>query len=65
MSGDLGLLLEISGEADRPALRRRRVHQLTDRRKDGADGAILLGELFVQPRLELRAREDQVPDTDL
>ena len=59
MSGDLGLLLEISGEADRPALRRRRVHQLTDRRKDGADGAILPGEFFIQSCLELREASGQ------
>jgi hypothetical protein len=54
VSGDLGLLLEISGESDRPALGRRCVHQLTNRREDGADGAIVLGELFIQSRLELR-----------
>jgi hypothetical protein len=30
------------------------VHQLKDRREDGADGAIVLGEFFIQPCLELR-----------
>jgi hypothetical protein len=60
VSGDFGLLLEIGGEADRPALRRRRVHQLADRREDGADGAILLGELFIQSRLELREAPGQL-----
>jgi hypothetical protein len=30
------------------------VHQLADRREEGADGAILRGELFIQSRLELR-----------
>ena len=43
MSGDLGLLLEIGGEADGAALRRRRVHQLADCREDGADGELGAG----------------------
>ena len=55
----LGLLLEIGGEADKPALRRRWVHQLTDGREDGADGAILLGEFFIQSCLELREAPSQ------
>ena len=59
----LGLLLEIGGEADRPALGHGhlRVHQLADRREDGADGAIVLGEFFIQSRLELREAPGQFP----
>jgi hypothetical protein len=52
----LRLFLEIGGKADGPALRHRhlRLHQLSDRREDGADSAIVLGEFFIQSRLELR-----------
>jgi hypothetical protein len=48
----LGFLLEISGEADGPALRRR-VRKLADRREDGGDGEIVFGDFFAQARLEL------------
>jgi hypothetical protein len=58
-SPDIGRLLhriDIGGEADGPALRywHLRLHQLADRREDGADGAIVLGEFFIQSGLELR-----------
>jgi hypothetical protein len=52
---------EISRQSDGPALRRRRVHQLADRREDGGDSLNVLGELFVQARLELREALGQVP----
>jgi hypothetical protein len=71
VSGDLGLLLEIGSESDGSALRRRWVHQLTDRREDGPDGAIVLGELLIQSSavkvpdmtydLWIGMRGDQVP----
>ena len=32
----------------------RRVHERADRREDGGDGLVVLGEFFIQPRLELR-----------
>ena len=60
--GPLRLLFEIGGEADGSALRRwrLRMHQLTDRRQDGADGAVLFGEFFIQPRFELREAPSQL-----
>ena len=49
----LHLLAKIRGEADRPALRDRRVHELADGGEDGGDGFIVDGELFVEPGFEL------------
>ena len=49
----LNLLAKIRGEADRPALRDRRVHELADGSEDGGDGFIVDGELFVEPDFEL------------
>jgi hypothetical protein len=30
------------------------VHEFADGREDGGDGLVMLGEFFIQPRLELR-----------
>src|ERR1700733_1126061 len=56
------LHVKVGCKADRPALGHwhLRVYQLTDRRKDSADGAILLGEFFIQSRLELREAPGQL-----
>ena len=43
----LRLLLKIGGEADRPALRLRWVHELADGREDGSNGLIMFGEFFI------------------
>jgi hypothetical protein len=45
----LHLLAKIRGEADRPALRDRRVHELANGGEDGGNGFIVDGELFVEP----------------
>jgi len=47
------LLGQICGESYRPALRRRRMHELSDGREDGGDRLIVRGELFIEPSLEL------------
>src|SRR5579859_5925685 len=57
----LHLLLEVSGEADGSALAGWRVHELADRRENGGDGQVVLGEFFIQPRLELREAPGQFP----
>jgi len=49
----LRLLFDVGGEADAAALRWRWVHQFADRREDGGDGLIVLGEFFVYPSFEL------------
>ena len=49
----LRLLVEVGGEADGPALRRRRVHQLSDGREHGGDGVVVGGELLLDARFEL------------
>jgi hypothetical protein len=49
----LRLLFDVGGEADAAAVRWGWVHQLADRREDGADGLIVLGEFFVDPGFEL------------
>ena len=38
------------------------MHQLADRREDGGDSAIVLSDLFVQSRLELREAASQFAD---
>jgi hypothetical protein len=57
----LHLLAKISGEADRPALSDRRVHELADSREDGGDGFIVAGELLVEPGFELCEAAGQFP----
>ena len=37
------------------------MHQLADRREDSGDGEIVLGEFFIQARLELREAPGQLP----
>src|ERR1700723_768158 len=49
----LQLLAKIRGEADRPALRDRRMHELADGREYRGDGFIMDGKLFVEPGFEL------------
>jgi hypothetical protein len=49
----LRLLVEVGGEADGPALRRRRVHQLSDGREHSGDGIVVGGELLLDARFEL------------
>jgi len=55
------LLAKIRGEADRPALRDSRVHELADGGEDGGDGFIVDGELFVEPGFELCEATSQFP----
>jgi hypothetical protein len=50
---NLRLHLDVSGEADAAACRRRRVHELADGRKHGRNGLIVRGEFFLDARLEL------------
>ena len=57
----LHFLAKIRGEADRPTLWHRRVHELTNGREDGGDGFIVDGELFVEPSFELCEAAGQFP----
>jgi hypothetical protein len=50
----LCLLLDISGESYPPLLRRWQAHELTDGGENCGDLLVMLGELLVEPRLQLR-----------
>jgi hypothetical protein len=56
----LRLLVEGGGEADGPALRRRRVHQLSDGREHGGDGIVVGGELLLDACFELIEAPGQI-----
>ena len=55
------IIFEIGSESNPASLRRRRVHELPDGGENRGDLLVMLGELLVEPSLELRESSGQLP----